>query len=269
MSPGSFEHLAAPLWLLFAGRDLIMGKAIELLRQIDSKGSLSKAAEAVPMSYKSAWDLIYRINNISAHPVVVTTTGGRHGGGTQLSEYGKSLLVLYSSLERSYEKAFSAFEDVKPDTEHFFKLVKGLCMKTSARNQLAGIVKKVIRGMINSEIVVDIGDNVDIVALITNESCDDLSLVPGKEAIVLVKAPAVILFPGIAPVKCSAENMLAGKVIEVRMGNVNGEVIIELPGGKILTSVITMESGKSLGLREGEPVWAGFSAQQVILALPM
>jgi molybdate transport system regulatory protein len=269
MPSRDFEHLAAPLWLLFAGRDLLIGKTIELLRQIDSKGSLSKAADAIPISYKNAWDMIDRLNNLSAHPVVTTTTGGRHGGGTRLSEYGKSLLSLYSSLERSYEKSFSEFQNAKLDMDKFFKMVKGICMKTSARNQLAGSVKRVIKGSINSEIVVDIGNGVDVVAVITNESTIDLALAEGVDVVVLVKAPAVILFPGDILVKSSIENMILGKVVEVRLGLVNGEVIIDLPGGKTITSIVTKESIESLGIVEGMSFYAAFSSSQVILALPM
>lgn len=269
MSKNDFEHLAAPLWLLFAGRDLLVGKTIELLRQIDSKGSLSKAADAIPISYKNAWDMIDRLNNLSANPVVVTTTGGRHGGGTRLSEYGKSLLSLYLSLERSYEKSFAEFQNAKLDTDQFFKMVKGICMKTSARNQLAGSVKRVIKGSINSEIVIDIGNDVNVRAVITNDSTDELGLAEGVDVVVLVKASAVILFPGEMRVKSSAENMLLGKVVEVRLGLVNGEVIIDLPGGKTITSVVTKESVESLGIVEGMPLYAAFSSSQVILALPM
>jgi len=269
MPTKNLEHLAAPLWLLFAGRDLLMGKMIELLRQIDSKGSLTKAAESIPISYKTAWDMIDKLNNLSAHPVVVTATGGRNGGGTQLSEYGRSLLSLYSSLERSYEKAFEGFQNVKLDTDRFFKVVKGICMKTSARNQLAGTVKKIVAGMINSEIVVDIGNDVKIAAVITNDSVKDLGLETGVDVIVLVKAPAIILFPGSAPVKSSLENMLLGRVIEVRLGMVSGEVIIELQGSKTITAIVTKDSVESLNIKEGNLLNAAFSASQVILALPM
>jgi molybdate transport system regulatory protein len=269
VSNKDFQHLAAPLWLLFAGRDLLIGKTIELLRQIDSKGSLSKAADAIPISYKNAWDMIDRLNNLSAHPVVVTTTGGRYGGGTRLSEYGKSILALYSSLERSYLNSFAELQDAKLDTEMFFKMVKGICMKTSARNQLAGSVKRIVKGSINSEIMIDIGNNVNIIAVITNDSTNELELTVGVDVIILVKASAVILFPGDSPVKCSAENMLLGNVVEVRLGLVNGEVIIDLPGGKTITSVITKESVESLGISEGMRLYAAFSSSQVILALPM
>ena len=269
MKTNSSINFSAPLWFLFSGRNLLSEKAIYLLRNIDSKGSLSKAAEAVPMSYKSAWDLIDNLNNLSSQPLVVTSIGGRHGGGTILSEYGKSLLSLYSSLEQSYERIFSSYNDVKFNTDRLLTMMRGLCMKTSARNQLAGHLTKVIKGAVNAEITVDIGDKTNVVAVITNESTDNLSLEKGSDVIILVKASSVILFVGDQIVRCSTENKLRGKVTEIRIGMVNGEVLVQLPGGKIITSVITKESLKDLGITEGSVVTTAFSASQVIIALPM
>jgi molybdate transport system regulatory protein len=262
-------NLAAPLWLLFAGRELLMGKTMELLREIDAKGSLSKAANAVPISYKSAWDLIDKLNNISAHPVVTTATGGRGGGGTQLSDYGRTLVSLYGSLERTYESAFSALKDVNlEDVDHFVTLMKGMCMKTSARNQLAGTVKKATKGMVNSEILIDIGNAITISAVITNDSTIELGLKEGVEVIVLVKASAVLLFPGSSPVKTSIENMLKGVVAEIRVGIVNTEVLVTIPGSKTITSVVTKESVERLGIKVGDSVFAGINSSQVIIGLP-
>jgi molybdate transport system regulatory protein len=268
LSNKAYVHLAAPLWLLFAGRDLLLGKAIELLRQIDSKGSLSKAAESIPMSYKSAWDLIDKLNNSSDSPLVTTTTGGRNGGGARLTDYGQSILHMYSSLERCYTNTVAEIENTGYKGETFLKTMKGLYMKTSARNQLAGKVIKISKGMVNSEIHIDINSNT-ITAVITNESTEELGLKKGVDVIILVKASAVILFPGDSPVKSSAGNMLNGKVIEIRSGAVNIEVILELSGGKTVTSVITKDSFESMGIKEGSNLFAAFNSSQVIIALPI
>jgi molybdate transport system regulatory protein len=269
MAKQRFDHLAAPLWLMFGGREFLMGKAIDLLRQIDSHGSLTKAAQAVPMSYKAAWDLIDKLNNISERPVVETATGGRNGGGTKLSDYGRGLLTLYGSLERSYQTAYSAFEGVKLDTDRFFKMVKGMCMKTSARNQLAGIVEKTVRGMISTEVIIKISGQERITAVVTNDSADDLGLAEGSEVVVLVDASAIILFPENPAAKCTAENKLSGKVVEVRLGMVYGEVIVELPSGKTMSALTTKNAVESLKIAEGMNVRAAFNSSQVILAIPM
>ena len=51
--------------------------------------------------------------------------------------------------------------------------------------------------------------------------------------------------------KLSARNVLKGKVKKVIEGAVNSEITIELPGGTLLTSIITKTSAENLGLKEG------------------
>jgi molybdopterin-binding protein len=66
--------------------------------------------------------------------------------------------------------------------------------------------------------------------------------------------------------KISARNNLKGKVKSVIMGPVNAEIIVELPGGAEITSIITKSSADRLGLKEGKEVYALIKASAVILA---
>lgn len=267
---GCFYHFSAPLWFLFGGRELVVGKAIALMRAINENGSISKAADAVPMSYRSAWDLLNKLNNVSPLPIVVKETGGSHGGGTQLSNYGKTILRMYSSLERSYEVLQHEYHGSGSiETDAVFSFIKGVCMKTSARNQLAGMVREVVKGKVNTEVTISLGEKLSIVATITNESAENLEIHPDVAVVALIKASTVLLFPGMESVRTSAENMLKGTVAAIRNGAVNSEVIINLPGEKTVTSIVTKKSVEQLGLQKGKKVCAAFGASQVILALPV
>ena len=62
---------------------------IRLLEAIAIHGSISQAAKKVPLSYKAAWDAIDNMNNLAEQPLVLRSAGGRQGGGTQLTAYGK------------------------------------------------------------------------------------------------------------------------------------------------------------------------------------
>lgn len=66
--------------------------------------------------------------------------------------------------------------------------------------------------------------------------------------------------------KISARNVLKGKVKRVTTGAVNDEVVIELPGGTEIVSVITRSSAESLGLAEGQEVYAVIKASSVMIA---
>jgi molybdopterin-binding protein len=67
--------------------------------------------------------------------------------------------------------------------------------------------------------------------------------------------------------KISARNVLRGKVKAVRHGAVNTEVEVELPGGTVVTSMITRTSAESLGLAPGKEVYAVVKASNVMIAI--
>jgi molybdopterin-binding protein len=66
--------------------------------------------------------------------------------------------------------------------------------------------------------------------------------------------------------KISARNQLKGKVKDVKHGAVNSEVVVELPGGTEVVSVITKTSAENLGLAKGKDVYAVIKATNVMIA---
>jgi len=67
--------------------------------------------------------------------------------------------------------------------------------------------------------------------------------------------------------KLSARNILKGEVVSVVKGAVNSEVIIQLPGGDQIVSVITNNSVENLGLKKGKPAYAVIKASNVMIAV--
>ena len=66
-------------------------------------------------------------------------------------------------------------------------------MKLSARNQLGGTIKSVVPGAVNAEVTLEIGNGVDVTAVITSESVERLELAVGKRAYAIVKATDVLI----------------------------------------------------------------------------
>jgi molybdate transport system regulatory protein len=256
---------AIPLGLPLQGKNTKWNH-IELLELIDEYGSINKAATTMGMSYKAAWLAVEAINNMSREPVVVRQTGGTLGGGTHLTDYGRRFVHLYRCLEEEQKKLFENLNANFHDFEEYQKLLRKFSMKTSARNQFLGTVVGVKEGAVNADVVLDIGGNERIHAVITNESLEHLALEVGKEAYALFKAPWVIL-TGEDNFKTSARNKLAGKVTQIHRGTINSEVNVELAGGKIVSAVLTNESLDSLDLKIGVPVCALIKASHVILAV--
>ena len=70
----------------------------ELLTLIDQSGSIVKAAKAMGMSYKKAWDMVDEMNTLGKKPLVVARKGGDKGGGTELTDTGRQMIVRYNKL---------------------------------------------------------------------------------------------------------------------------------------------------------------------------
>lgn len=83
------------------------GKA-ELLERIAASGSISAAGRAMGMSYKRAWQLVETLNGYFRKPLVTAATGGKAGGGAQLTPLGKQVLAQYQAMAVATEKACAA-----------------------------------------------------------------------------------------------------------------------------------------------------------------
>jgi len=68
--------------------------------------------------------------------------------------------------------------------------------------------------------------------------------------------------------KISARNVFKGVVKELEHGAVNSEVVVELPGGLEVVSIITKHSAESLGLAVGKEVYIVIKASNIMIGDP-
>jgi len=146
-------------------------------------------------------------------------------------------------------------------------LFSGYFMRTSARNVLRGTIVSIESDALSANVAVAVSDETTIHATVTAGSLRDLGLVVGREAIVLIKAPFVMIAPGTEPPAVSVANRIAGRIARIETGTVNAEVVLDVGGGKSLTASITAHSVDALALREGAPAIALFDAGHVIIAI--
>lgn len=82
------------------GDDAMLGPGkADLLELIEQNGSIAAAGRAMKMSYKRAWMLVEEMNAAFRNPLVESTRGGQQGGGAQLSDTGRAVLMHYRTLE--------------------------------------------------------------------------------------------------------------------------------------------------------------------------
>lgn len=67
--------------------------------------------------------------------------------------------------------------------------------------------------------------------------------------------------------KISARNILKGKIKSIKPGVVNTEIILELPGGNEIASIITKESVDHMGLAIGKEVYAIIKASNIMIGM--
>lgn len=244
---------------------------IRLLEAIDTHGSISQAARHVPLSYKAAWDAVDAMNNLAQHALVERTAGGRQGGGTQLTEYGKRVVAMYRTVEQEYQVALDRLSHQlggeADSVREFQQLLRRMNLRTSARNQFACTITGLREGDVDYEVFLQLDRDTQLVAIITRESAEQLGLTIGSEVFALVKASSVLLMTTETGLRTSARNHLWGTISRLHEGPVNAEVVIALGEGKSVTAVVTCESIKNLGLAEGSFACALFKASSVILTM--
>lgn len=262
-------NVDAELRLRLAGRDLGGARQLALLAAIEQLGSLTQAAKAVGYSYKGAWNAIEQMGNLAGEPLLERSVGGKGGGSTKLTPRGAQLVRNYALIEQEHARFVARLNRQSQGLDADYALMGSIAMKTSARNQFAGLVAAIRPGAINDEIELAVIGGQRIVATVTRESVVELGLAIGAKAFALVKASSIMLMSGADAdqVRLSARNRLRGQVLRVTEGAVNSEVTLGLPGGGAVAAVVTEASVRELGLAVGVEAVALFKASSVIVGV--
>ncbi|ELY4374305.1 molybdenum-dependent transcriptional regulator [Cronobacter sakazakii] len=241
-------------------------RRIHLLKQVALTGSISQGAKLAGISYKSAWDAINEMNQLGDKLLVERATGGKGGGGAQVTPYGERLIALYDLLGQIQQKAFDALSDDALPLDSLLAAIARFSLQTSARNQWFGEVVSRDACPVQETIEIALaGSGTRINAAVTTQSAERLALSPGKEVLALVKAPWVHLARD--PQEAAhADNQLAGTISHIARTPQHCEILLTLNDGQTLCATLTPEAAQALDPQEGLAVTAWFNADSVILA---
>jgi molybdate transport system regulatory protein len=139
------------IWFKKEGKNLIGNGRVELLEHIDELGSISKASKNMKMSYKAAWDMVDAMNNLSDEPLVQKVTGGKNGGGTQVTEAGKNLIKSFKKFKEFYNQLLSSVDGHELENDSHLSLIRKLHMKSSSKNLMSGNIKEINQGEYNTK----------------------------------------------------------------------------------------------------------------------
>jgi molybdenum ABC transporter molybdate-binding protein len=93
------------LWMERSGEAVLGPGRLELLEAIDYCHSISAAARKLGMSYRRAWLLVDSINRAAGEELVRRQTGGREGGGAELTERGHAAIAAYRALQARIQRS--------------------------------------------------------------------------------------------------------------------------------------------------------------------
>ncbi|WP_020407249.1 TOBE domain-containing protein [Hahella ganghwensis] len=262
---GEKSNLQATLSLLNNGENTFSSPQVSLLLAIAECGSISRAAKQVGVSYKTAWDRIDDMNNMSDQPLVVRSAGGAKGGGSRVTAYGHRIIEGFLALQKEHDEFISRLGRKLHSIDDVADFMRAGSVKTSARNQYRGVIASITRGAVNAEVELKVSESQSLFAIITQDSVETLGLEVGHHALALVKASWILISKDIH-VATSARNKLVGEVRHIDTGAVNADVVIDLGEGKSVCANITNASIQELALSVGDRACALFKASSVILA---
>jgi molybdate transport system regulatory protein len=259
--------VSASLWMQKGAQNFLGGNRIDLLEQIDRCGSLSTAAKAAGMSYKTAWDGLNVMNNLADRPLTVAITGGSGGGGTRLTDEGKKIIRLYRLIESEHQGMLARLEESLGDINNYLPLLQRMTMKISAKNVFSGTVCDIVRDISVARVVLQLKSGNQMTAVVSTDSVDALGLEVGTPAYAMVKASSVMIAGNDQTMKISAQNRIVGQITQITESAVVGEVVLDIGAGETITATITDSSVHKLGLQEGNKVCAIIKSTSVIIGV--
>jgi len=192
----------------------------------------------------------------------------RRSRAVELLQSNMPLPVVQRILGHSTPNLAAAYvefsdEDVREVAKFFVE--KESRRKTSARNAFFGKIHRIQKGDVQAIIEIASVGGYSINAVITNHSLGSLGLKRGALVMAEIKAPWVMLYKSEDEPKSGADNIFRGIVRQIKSGKVTTEVVMAIPDGTELCSIITEQSRKRLGIQVNDTLWAAFNSFAVVL----
>lgn len=274
MSPPDELNTSVPVFKcslsLQAGRDFLDEKRLQLLIAIREKKTLSAAAEELKISYKTAWSWIDSMNNAAEGPLVQSIQGGSFGGNSSLTPLGEQLLKQYELLcERQHLFMFSFQDGEAKQLYSVENFLRRLSLRTSARNQFYGTVKRIWGDKAQAWVDVMVDRLGIVTARITQSTVSEMDLKIDSEVILLIKATCMTVhLPGEishsfhkGPLNC-----LRGKLLQSIADDDSVQVKLVISENRFIHALIPLSQWNQLSAEIGKEYFIRFEPDHVILA---
>lgn len=259
--------LDAELTLRVGDHLLANDKRIELLRQIGLTENLTQSARLAGYSYKGAWDAIEQMTALTGGALLQRQAGGKGGGKTRLTERGRQLLNNFLLVQSEHARFIARLNGLANRLDTDYGVQTEIAMKTSARNQFAGIIVSMLQGPVNDEVTLLINGQLMLVASITHDSARELNLAIGAKVFALIKASSIRLDAAGSTDGTGQRNTFMASVQRVKPGPTTTEVLATVGEGLELACTLTNEEAGRLPLSPHQPLIALIDPSQVIIGV--
>ena len=242
-------------------------RRIELLRQIDQLGNLTQAAKQVGYSYKGAWDAIDDMARLSGGTLIERHAGGKGGGSTHLTERGQQVLRNLSLIQAEHARFIARLDTLANGLSNDYAMENEIAMRTSARNQFAGILVSITPGKVNDELGIMVNASQTLIASITHESCRELQLAVGAKVFALIKASSVILQLPHENQETHGKNVFLGTVHAIAQSEHHSELTVLLESALTLVTTMSRPEIDTIDLQVGSAVLAVIEPSNVIIGI--
>ncbi len=245
------------IWIKKDDRAFIGRGRVELLQNIQIHGSITKAAKAMKMSYKAAWDSVDIMNKLASKPLVTKVTGGKGGGGTVITSHAKELIQAYEEISILHKNYFGTLQN------SFNEQINDTFDSEPTFCRLQGTISAMKNVDDNYEVSIKLKNGQTLTSIENKKFVLERNLQVNEEVNFLIETNNIVLTK--KNQKNSARNKLCGKVISIHNDKINANITIDSGDDDIIHSKITSSSCEKLELKEGDEIYASFKAYNIII----
>ena len=118
---GAPLEIRSKVWIERGGEVVISEWRVELLEAIEATGSLSRAAQALDIPYRTAWERVKATEGEVGFRLLESESGGFDGGGSRLTAEASDLCRRFrrvsSGIQELVSRRFAVEFGETPDTK--------------------------------------------------------------------------------------------------------------------------------------------------------
>lgn len=246
--------------IFLSGETKLFARHVKLLKAVEETKSITKAAEKIGVSYKTAWDTLDMLNNKSQQPLLQRIDGGKKNSGTRLSEYAKTLIAAFDNLLLIQQDFLERVLDGKIELDSVSRL-RSLGLALSARNQIRAEVSKIEEDTFLSDIYISLSPTCTLVASITTSSKNALNLQVGTRVVAIFKSPSVKVLTKAS----NAQNEIKAQLLNLNENGSFAELLFSI--GDDLNISATISTSDLAKLKEADSFYLVIDKSDIIIGV--